>query len=430
MAVVDRARSDHPGVQAQLHRLAQLSPGGDRLGLDRITRLLDRLGRPHAALPPVFHVAGTNGKGSTCAFLRAALEAAGHRVHLFTSPHLVRFNERFRLAGKLIEDGALAQLLAEVLDASTGIEPSFFEVATAAAFLAFSREPADAVILEVGMGGRLDATNVIERPLVCGIAALGIDHQHWLGSSLAEIAGEKAGIAKPGVPLVTLKYEPTAAARVRAVAAERGANWLPCGSAWNSAANGSGIHYRDCRGELLLPRPRLPGLHQHQNAALAVAMLRHQDRLLVPESALVVAMGAVEWPARLQKLGPGPLIGSREVWLDGGHNADAAQALAEAVRGMAPFTLIASSLRIKDPRGLLAPFRGLASQVHAVPIAEHDSFMPAELADIATELGMPANPFGGIEDALAAAPAGRPVLIAGSLYLAGEVLALNGEAPA
>ena len=428
--MVDRARSDHPGVQAQLHRLAQLSPGGDRLGLERITRLLDRLGRPHAALPPVFHVAGTNGKGSTCAFLRAALEAAGHRVHLFTSPHLVRFNERFRLAGKLIEDAALAQLLAEALDASAGIEPSFFEVATAAAFVAFSREPADAVILEVGMGGRLDATNVIDRPLVCGIAALGIDHQHWLGSSLAEIAGEKAGIAKPGVPLVTLDYEPAAAERARLLAAERGANWLSCGSAWDAAADKSGIRYRDRRGELLLPRPRLPGLHQSHNAALAVAMLRHQNRLPVPESALVAAMSAADWPARLQKLAPGPLVGTREVWLDGGHNADAAQALAESVRGMAPLTLIAGSLRTKDSRGLLAPFRAVAGQVHAVAIADHDSFTPAELADIATELGIPAKPFDGIEDALAAAPADRPVLIAGSLYLAGEVLALNCQAPA
>jgi dihydrofolate synthase/folylpolyglutamate synthase len=428
--VVDRARSDHPGVQAQLHRLAQLSPGGDRLGLDRITRLLDRLGRPQDALPPVFHVAGTNGKGSTCAFLRAGLEAAGHRVHLFTSPHLVRFNERFRLAGRLIEDGALAELLAEVLDASAGVEPSFFEVATAAAFLAFSREPADAAVIEVGMGGRLDATNVVNRPLVCGIAALGIDHQHWLGVTLAEIAGEKAGIAKPGVPLVTLDYDPAAAERVRAVAADRGASWLSCGSAWDAATDRSGIRYRDRWGELLLPQPSLPGLHQSLNASLAVAMLRHQDRLPVPERALVAAMGSAKWPARLQKLALGPLVGDRQVWLDGGHNADAAQALAEAVRGMAPLTLIVGSLRTKDPRGLLAPFRGVATQVHAVAIADHDSFTAAELADIATELGMPAKPFGGMEDALAAAPAGRPVLIAGSLYLAGEVLALNGQAPA
>ena len=426
----DHARSTHPGVQTQLDRLARLSPGGDRLGLDRITRLLDRLGRPQDALPPVLHVAGTNGKGSTCAFLRAALEASGYRVHLFTSPHLVRFNERFRLAGQLIGDDALADLLGQVLDASAGIEPSFFEVATAGAFLAFSREPADAAVVEVGMGGRLDATNLVERPLICGIAALGIDHQFWLGATLPEIAGEKAGIAKQGVPLITQDYERTAAARVGQVAAQRGARWLPRGSAWDAQGERDGIHYRDRRGELLLPRPRLPGLHQSMNAALAVAMLRHQDRLRVPERALTAAMNWAEWPARLQKLEPGPLVGAREVWLDGGHNADAAQALACAVRDKAPLTLIAGSLRSKDLRGLLAPFREIAERVHAVPIAEHESFTPGELAAVAKELGMPARPFPTISEALAAAPADRPVLIAGSLYLAGEVLALNGQAPA
>jgi len=193
---MDFARSTDPAVQAQLDRLANLSPGGDRLGLDRITKLLDRLGRPQDSLPPVFHVAGTNGKGSACAFLRAILEAAGLKVHLFTSPHLVRFNERIRLAGTLIGDEMLAALLSEVLDSSEGIEPSLFEVTTAAAFLAFAREPADACVVEVGLGGRLDATNVIASPLVCGIAGLGHDHRQWLGRTLARIAAEKAGIAK------------------------------------------------------------------------------------------------------------------------------------------------------------------------------------------------------------------------------------------
>ena len=189
---MDFARSAHPQVQAQLDRLAMLSPAGDRLGLERIGKLLERLGRPQDRLPPVFHVAGTNGKGSTVAFLRAALEAAGSKVHAFTSPHLVRFNERIRVAGKLIEDDPLAHLLTEVIDAGAGIQPSFFEVATAAAFLAFARTPADACILEVGLGGRLDATNIIKRPLVTGISDLGFDHQHYLGKRLIDIAGEKA----------------------------------------------------------------------------------------------------------------------------------------------------------------------------------------------------------------------------------------------
>src|SRR5436305_3812335 len=225
----DFARSAHPDVQGQLDRLSKLSPAGDRLDLDRIWELLERLGRPQDDLPPVFHVAGTNGKGSTVAFLRAALEAAGHKVHAFTSPHLVRFNERIRIAGTLIEDEELARLLVEVLDASAAIEPSFFEVATAVALLAFGRSPADACILEVGLGGRLDATNVIEHPAVCGIANLALDHQQFLGSGLADIAGEKAAIAKPGVPLVTQLYPPAAANRIREVSREAGATWLPRG---------------------------------------------------------------------------------------------------------------------------------------------------------------------------------------------------------
>jgi dihydrofolate synthase/folylpolyglutamate synthase len=232
--VADFARSENSKVQEQLDRLAKLSPGGDRLGLERITELLDRLGRPQDRLPPVLHVAGTNGKGSTCAFLRSMLEGAGLRVHMFTSPHLVRFNERIRIAGKLIEDNELAALLDEVLDASDRIEPSFFEVTTAVAFLGFARTKADACIVEVGLGGRLDATNVVERPLVCGIAGLGIDHRQWLGRSIGDIAGEKAGIAKPGVPLVTQRYPPAAAHRVQEKAEAVGAPWIGRGALWDA----------------------------------------------------------------------------------------------------------------------------------------------------------------------------------------------------
>ena len=230
----DFARSADPAVQAELDLLAKLSPGGDRLGLDRITRLLDRLGRPQDALPPVLHVAGTNGKGSACAFLRAALEAAGHNVHAFTSPHLVRFNERIRIAGRLIEDGQLAALLQEVRKASDSIEPSFFEATTAAAFLAFARSPADAAIVEVGLGGRLDATNVIDQPLVTGIAGLGLDHQQFLGRRMIDIAGEKAGIARAGVPLVTQLYPDRIATRIGDIARETGAVWLPRGGPWDA----------------------------------------------------------------------------------------------------------------------------------------------------------------------------------------------------
>ena len=264
--MADFARSTHPGVQAQLDRLEKLSPAGDQLGLERIAAVLDRLGRPQDALPPVFHIAGTNGKGSTVAFLRAALDASGHAVHAFTSPHLVRFNERIRVAGRLIDDETLAALLTEVLDAGNGIEPSFFEVATAVAILAFARTPADACILEVGLGGRLDATNVIDRPLVTGIANLALDHQQFLGSGLTDIAAEKAAIAKPGVPLITQLYPPQVASRVAEIAHDAGAPLLARGGVWDAIVRQSRLHYRDERGELHLPLPRLPGLRRRTSS--------------------------------------------------------------------------------------------------------------------------------------------------------------------
>lgn len=431
--MADFAGSAHPGVQAQLDRLPGLSPAGDRLGLERISALLERLGRPQDRLPPVFHVAGTNGKGSTIAFLRAGLEAAGHSVHVFTSPHLVRFNERIRVAGRLIDDEALAALLTEVLDLSEGIEPSFFEAATSVALLAFAREPADACLLEVGLGGRLDATNVIERPLVTGITMLALDHQHFLGRRLGDIAAEKAGIAKRGVPLVTHLYRPAIAERIARVAEQVGALWLPRGGLWGARLSDSGLRYRDRRGVLDLPFPRLPGRHQTLNAALAVAMLRHQQELPVPKSALVAAMGWADWPARLQKLDAGPLVGNREIWVDGGHNPSAARRVADWARkqfndGKA-LRLVFASLASKDAAGMLEPFRGLAAEVHAVPIADHDCYAPDELAKLAGGFGFAAEAHASLDEALAVIPAGSRVLIFGSLYLAGEVLAANDQPP-
>lgn len=430
--MADFARSTHPRVAAQLARLEALSPGGDRLGLERISALLHALGNPHDRLPPVLHVAGTNGKGSTTAFLRAALEAAGQRTHVFTSPHLVRFNERIRLAGTLIDDDLLASLLGEVLDVSADIAPSFFEATAAAALLAFARTPADALVLEVGMGGRLDATNVVPCPAVTGIAALGLDHQQWLGPTLEDIAGEKAGIAKPGVPLVTLALPPEAAERVRAVASERGAPLLVQGRDWHSWVEGESLLYRDERGELSLPLPGLPGLHQADNAALAVAMLRHQQALPVAARAFSQAMTEVRWPARLQKLRPGPLVAGGDLWLDGGHNAQAAEVLARNIAALTqgrPLHLILGCLTTKDPRALLAPFRGLAEQVHAVAF-DHPLAMPAsDLAAIARGDGLEASARASVADALTHVPKHAPVLIAGSLYLAGEVLTANGELP-
>jgi dihydrofolate synthase/folylpolyglutamate synthase len=439
--MADFARSGDPGVQAQLDRLGSSIYAVDRLGLDRIDALLDRLGRPQDQLPPVLHVAGTNGKGSTCAFLRAALEAAGHKVHVFTSPHLVRFNERIRLVVKLIDDSQLASLLAETLDASGDIDPSFFEATTAAALLAFARTPADACILEVGLGGRLDATNIIEAPLVCGIAGLGLDHQGWLGNRLADIAAEKAGIAKHGSPLVTQLYHPSAAGRIGQIAHQVGAPWLPRGGRWDAIISRDKLRYRDFKGELALPVPRLPGRHQAMNAALAIAMLRHQQVLDVPPSALNAAMGWADWPARLQKLEAGPLLGplptGSEVWIDGGHNPAAARQVAAYVRkafaGPSPLHILFACLTSKDAAQILAPFGGLGAIVHTLPIVGHDSRDPHDLAEMARTQGFPADAHSTLAEALAhiTVSAKEPVRILsfGSLYLDGEILSANDQVP-
>ncbi|HZG07908.1 MAG TPA: folylpolyglutamate synthase/dihydrofolate synthase family protein [Allosphingosinicella sp.] len=440
---MDFAISNDPAVQRQLHRLGALSPGADVLGLERISALLNRLGNPERALPPVFHVAGTNGKGSTCAFLRAAVEASGLSAHVYTSPHLVRFNERIRLAGSLIADPLLAVLLEEVLDAADDIGPSFFEATTAAAFLGFSRTPADACIVEVGLGGRLDATNVLPAPAACGIAQLGLDHQQFLGSSLPGIAAEKAGIAKPGVPLVTDRYPNSLAERVQGAAAAAGALWLPRGGAWDAATYRGRLHYRDAQGRLDFPLPRLPGAHQSTNAALAVAMIRHQTAVPVGEAGLRAAMGWAEWPARLQRLGDGPLHallqGGAELWLDGGHNPAAARAVADFFRarvpGGRPFHIVFGLLANKDAPGVLKPFGGRCATLHAVPVPGHACHAPEELAAAARNAGLNAVAAADVGDALGwiarHADRAQPpiVLILGSLYLAGEVLRANGQPP-
>ena len=433
----DFARSADPAVQAELDLLSKLSPGGDQLGLDRITRLLDRLGRPQDRLPPVLHVAGTNGKGSTCAFLRAALEAAGHKVHAFTSPHLVRFNERIRVAGRLIDDADLAARLHEVREASDGIQPSFFESSTAAAFLAFARTPADACILEVGLGGRLDATNVIDRPLVTAITSLGLDHQQFLGRRMIDIATEKGGIARPDAPLVTQLYPPQIAALIGGIAREVGTRWLPRGSQWDAVVRQGKLHYRDEAGELVLPIPRLPGRYQALNAALAVAMLRHQDAIKVPASALSAAMGWADWPARMQRLGPGPLTSllptGGELWVDGGHNPSAARLVADYVRHNwldgRPLHLLFGALQSKDAAGILKPFAGVADAVHTLPIGDHDCRDPHELAAMARDQGFKAYARESLGQALAAIRKPARALVFGSLYLAGEALAANGTIP-
>ena len=427
----DFARSDSPAVQRQLDRLGRLSVPDGRLGLETIRALLDRLGNPQLRLPPVFHVAGTNGKGSTCAFLRAMLEAQGYRVHVTTSPHLVRYNERIRLAGKLIEDARLAELLCEVLDSGEDLNPSFFEVTIAAAFTEFARVPADACVVEVGLGGRFDATNVLgpEVLAACGIAALGIDHERFLlvpeagapTEPLARIAFEKAGIAKPGTPLVCLSYPGDARGEVMAAAARVAAPLAIQGEEWDTEI-AEALRYRDERGELALPLPALPGLHQAQNAALAVALLRHQDRLPVSPPAIAQGVAQARWPARLQRLADGPLAGAREVWLDGGHNPDAGRMLGEHFAGRR-LHLVIGMLDAKDPAALTGPLApGLAS-ISVVPVPGHEWHAAAAFG--ARAVSKP-----DVATALADLPAdGLPVLIAGSLYLAGEVLRLNAELP-
>ena len=294
MANLDGAISSDPAVQRQLDRLNALSLPQGRIGLDAMRVLMERLGHPEKTLPPILHIAGTNGKGSTAAFLRAMLEADGKRVHVYTSPHLVRFNERIRLGGSLIEDALLAELLEEVLDQAGDLGASFFEVTTAAAFLAFSRTPAEACVIEVGLGGRLDATNVVPAPAVCGIAALGIDHEAFLLSEepgsppdpMTRIAWEKAGIAKTGTPLVTQLYAPDMMEAIGTVAERTGAPLFRRGADWTAEVREGRLRYRDAAGMLDLPLPNLPGGHQADNAALAAAMLRHQQSLTIADSAI------------------------------------------------------------------------------------------------------------------------------------------------
>lgn len=434
--VRDIATSDDPAVQAQLDRLAALSLPQGRLGLETIRAVLARLGDPQQRIPPAFHVAGTNGKGSTCAYLRAMLEAEGLTVHAATKPHLVRYNERIRIAGELITDALLAELLKTVLDASEDLSPSFFEVTTAATFLAFAACPADACVIEVGLGGRFDATNVLERPAASGIASLGIDHEAFLltpeegvpTAPLARIAFEKASIARPGAPLVTQSYPAIAARAVSRTAGAHGAELFMRRRAWRAEIGGS-IVYQDAFGPLTLPLPALPGKHQADNAALAVAMLRHQDRIKVSPEAMAQGIVHARWPARLQLLGDGPLralVPGRKVWLDGGHNPDAGAAIAKYFEEAGPLHLVVGMLANKDPTAIVAPLAGRLLSISVVPAPGHDAHAPEAFAE---HTSLPVSSFATVADALQALSPEGDILIAGSLYLAGEVLRLNRQVP-
>ncbi|WP_083587991.1 bifunctional folylpolyglutamate synthase/dihydrofolate synthase [Bradyrhizobium erythrophlei] len=410
--------------------------------------LLQRLDHPERKLPPVIHVAGTNGKGSTIAYLRAILEAAGHRVHVFTSPHLVRLNECYRLGriggGVLADDAELSAAFERCERANAGEPITLFEIETAAAFDLFARHPADAVLLEVGLGGRLDATNVIERPVASVITPVGIDHTEFLGPSLRSIATEKAGIIKRGVPVICAQQEPEALAEIEQCAKRQRAALHRAGEEWHVSVERGRLVYQDERGLLDLRAPRLFGRHQFDNAGLAVATLRAIDAFRVDAAAFEAGVATAEWPARMQRLGPGPLVdqgpAGGEIWLDGGHNAEGGRVAAAALgdleeRVSRPLVVIVGMMANKDAAGFLANFAGLTRHIIAVTIPDREGAMPLDrLMDAARGLSMRVESAASVEAALRTvaqlAYEVRPrILITGSLYLAGHVLAANGTPP-
>lgn len=417
------------GIVARLHGLY---PRLIDLSLDRLRDLLAKLGNPERRLPPVIHVAGTNGKGSTCAFVRAIAEAAGLRVHVYTSPHLVRFNERIRLAGRLVEDAVLAEALEEVERVNADAPITVFEVITAVAFHLFAQVPADLSVLEVGLGGRGDATNVIDHPAACAVTSISLDHRDLLGDTLAIIAAEKAGIMKPGVPVAIGAQPAEAEAALLARAAFLGAPVRLRGRDWRIAPAGAGLRFEDAAGAMDLPAPALLGAHQHDNAGIAIAALRAAE-LGVPAAAFGRGMARAEWPARLQSLRGrlgGMLPEGWELWLDGGHNPGAGQALAAQLDAWRdrPMHLVVGMKQSKDAAEFLRPLLPRAASAWAV--AEPGQHLALPVEEIVAAAGGAARVGPRVADALRAiAAGGEPpsrVLICGSLYLAGEVLKLDG----
>lgn len=428
-----------------LQRLTALHPKAIDLSLDRIRALLAKLGDPHLRLPPVFHVAGSKGKGSTTAFLRAMLEAAGYRVHAYTSPHLVRFNERIRLAGNLIDDATLIRLLLRCEEVNAGAPITFFEITTAAAYLAFAEVPAEIVLLETGLGGIADTTNVIPQPVLTALTPIGIDHVAFLGDTIAKIATNKAGILKPGVPCVVGPQPDEAIAVIEARAAETGSALFRHGRDWTVRETSDGIRWRDSQVELALPRPALLGAHQVVNAGVAIACARQLSGFDIPPDAMAAGLRQVDWPARMQRLTRGPLPDllppGTELWLDGAHNAMAGEALAEALKLLPPRPtwLVAGMLNTKDAAGFLRPLASGLEGARCIAIpGEANSLSAEELAQAARSVGLAAEPAGSAAAAMrsiaqtiradaAAAPAPKDcrVVIAGSLYLAGRILAEN-----
>jgi dihydrofolate synthase/folylpolyglutamate synthase len=431
-------------IDSIVARLTALHPKRIDLSLGRVERLLAALDHPERKLPPVIHVAGTNGKGSTVAFLRAILEAAGLRVHTYTSPHLVRFNERFRIDGKLVSDDELGAAMEDCERANAGHAITVFEITTAAGMLLFSRHPADVLVMEVGLGGRLDATNVIETALATVITRVSIDHTDFLGPTLAEIAGEKAGILKHNVPAIVAAQQREALGPIERQAAKLHAPLRIAGEDFTATEERGRLVYQDEAGLIDLPAPRLYGRHQYENAGLAIATLRAIDRFKIPHAAFESGMSRAEWPARMNRLPLGPLTAlapaGSEVWLDGGHNPDGGRAIAAALadleeRVSRPLVMIAGMLASKDCEGFLRNFAGLARRLIAVPVPNSENSVPPEtLAETARGIGLSATSRDSVAEALEAVrkldldPPPR-VLITGSLYLAGDVLRENGTLP-
>ena len=436
------ARPEAGGAPAEetLARLIKLHPKLIDLSLGRLRRLLGLLGNPERHLPPIVHVAGTNGKGSTIAYMRAALEASGARVHVMTSPHLVRYNERIRLAGKLISDDNLIAVLT-ACEAANGGEPiTFFEITTAAAFLAFRDTPGDILLLEVGLGGRLDASNVIEKPALSTITTVSMDHQDFLGDTLAGIAHEKAGILRPRVTGVIARQEREAARVIADNAAAVGAPLLCQGRDWDAQQVAGGMRFTSSRGDLDLPLPVLHGGHQIQNAGLALACLQNLGGLSPQPEHMAAGLTNAQWPGRLQRLTKGTLTDGfqGDLWLDGGHNPGAGVALAETLRGWQdadrerrPLHLIVGMLDNKDVENFLVPFQSLTPTIHAVPVPHEAAAMdPARIVQTATRLGLDVSHSDSVERALKTIPTTNPaprVLICGTLYLAGSILATNPQ---
>lgn len=418
---------------AILTRLLSLHPKIIDLSLDRMHRILAKLGHPEKNLPPIIHIGGTNGKGSTQAFLRSIMEAAGLKVHAYTSPHLVKFHERIRVAGELISETALSALLEECEVANDDEAITFFEITTAAAFLAFARTPADYLLLEVGLGGRLDATNVTPAPKACCITSLGLDHQQFLGDTLELIAREKAGIIKRGVPCVIGSMPQEARTAIEVVAGQVKAPLMISGQDWDAYSQHGRMVFQDADGLLDLPLPALPGPHQIGNAGNAIAVLRAIQDQRITDGHLTEGLKSVAWPARLQRLKGGALSSMlddrSELWLDGGHNPDAGLVLAEALSAMPkkPLVIIWGMLNTKDATQFFRPLAALADHVVTLSIPNEPNAISAEqLADTVRKLGTAASTATDVKNTVLQASSLKPaarILICGSLYLAGHVLA-------